>query len=494
MKVIDLEPRQEFIFKIGDEPIKLELRRGLAEVYGTEMLANKTYTFQRNSKAAVFTYQGATLEMTGSPMKSHVSKNCDYMMRYLGIHRDLEKMRDEAERLSEQMDFSSNTINNSNETNNIGETQLQRLITDTNAQPPEGTITGAADTNVNNAKSDLIKPDLSKTPICFICEPMDAKNFGKSTLCRILLNYATRRGRAPIFVDLDPDQGHIGLPGTIGALSIESPIDIETGLQTRSSMLMHFGHTSPSADMESKSSLYYSVLVENMAKIVHSRLEQDRKSYYSGIIINSSSWTDNNDYKLLVDACKNFNANMVIVVDDEVLQDDLQKDLGTDNATVLNVPKTVEIHKSRSTEHVEMRYARIKEYFYGTEHESYNPMTSEVKFSTFLKGRIYKIGNSLMLPDSLMPLGRKAQDNQVKLSKYDCRASDLLHHILAISYCKVDDVARDPECAMRSNIMGFICITNVRTDGEIVSILTPQKCPPDHVLLYSDIQYMDSLI
>lgn len=436
--VVDLEPKQELTFKVGEEPVKLELRRGLAEVYGTEMLANKTYTFPRNSKAAVFTYHGATIEMNGSPLKSHVSKNCDYMTCYLSIHRDLEKQRDEAEQLG----------------------------------------------------------DSSKTPICFVCEPLDARNVGKSTLCRILLNYAARRGRAPIFVDLDPDQGHIGLPGTIGALSIESPIDIETGFSLRSSMLMHFGHTSPSADNESRSGLYYKVLVESMAKIVHSKLEQDKKSYYSGVIINSSSWSDGNDYKLLVDACKAFKANMVLVMDDEVLQDDLQKDLaGQDPVTVLNVPKTVEIYKTRATENVELRYSRIKEYFYGTEHESYNPMTSEVKFS-FLKRLIYRVGNPLILPDSLMPLGTKAQDNQIKVSHYDCTASDLLHHILAISYCKVDDVVEDQECVLRNNIMGFVCVTSTRADGDLVSILTPQKLPSpmDHVLLYSDIQYMDSLI
>lgn len=39
---------------------------------------------------------------------------------------------------------------------------------------------------------------------------------GKSTLCRILLNYAVRLGRRPIYVDLDVGQGSISIPGTIG--------------------------------------------------------------------------------------------------------------------------------------------------------------------------------------------------------------------------------------------------------------------------------------
>ena len=36
-----------------------------------------------------------------------------------------------------------------------------------------------------------------------ICGPSDV---GKSTLCRLLLNYAVRMGRRPIYVDLDLGQ------------------------------------------------------------------------------------------------------------------------------------------------------------------------------------------------------------------------------------------------------------------------------------------------
>lgn len=489
MNIFELKPNQELRFLVGDEPIKLELRRGLAEVYGTEMLANKTYTFPRNSKAAVFTYHGATLEMTGSPHKCHTGQKCDYMNCYLNIHGDLERMRAEAELISEQMKFDNPVAptNNTQGENNIEQAQEQEAVASTNNdQNPSPTSTNG-----------FIKPDITLAPICLVCKPMYARNVGKSTLCRILLNYATRRGRAPIFVDLDPDQNHIGLPGSLGALSIESPIDIETGLSLRSSMLMHFGHTSPSADNDGKGGLLYNKIVENMAKIVHSRLEQDKKSYYSGVIINTSCWSDDADYKLLVHACKSFKANLVLVMDDEVLQDDLKKDLSDCpyRVNVLNVPKTVGIITRVSDTNVEMRYNRIKEYFYGTPSESYSPMTSDMKFS-YLRRLIYKIGYPLMLPDSLMPLGTKAQDNQVKVSSYDCTASDLLHHILAISYCKIDDVVKDPDVVLRTNIMGFICVTNVRSDGDVVSILTPQKLssPLENVLLYSDVQYMDSLI
>jgi hypothetical protein len=40
---------------------------------------------------------------------------------------------------------------------------------------------------------------------------------GKSTLCKILLNYAVRAGWAPTFADMDIGQGSITVPGCIAA-------------------------------------------------------------------------------------------------------------------------------------------------------------------------------------------------------------------------------------------------------------------------------------
>lgn len=59
-------------------------------------------------------------------------------------------------------------------------------------------------------KAELVN---SRGPVTMIVGPLDV---GKSTLCRLLLNYAVRMGRRPIFVDLDVGQGQISIPGTIG--------------------------------------------------------------------------------------------------------------------------------------------------------------------------------------------------------------------------------------------------------------------------------------
>lgn len=53
----------------------------------------------------------------------------------------------------------------------------------------------------------------TRGPVTMVVGPGDV---GKSTLVKLLLNYAVRMARRPIYVDLDVGQGNISVPGTIG--------------------------------------------------------------------------------------------------------------------------------------------------------------------------------------------------------------------------------------------------------------------------------------
>ena len=53
-------------------------------------------------------------------------------------------------------------------------------------------------------------------------------------------------GRRPVFVDLDVGQGSISVPGSIGAVLVERPANIEEGGFAESAPLVyHYGHTTP---------------------------------------------------------------------------------------------------------------------------------------------------------------------------------------------------------------------------------------------------------
>ena len=63
---------------------------------------------------------------------------------------------------------------------------------------------------------------------------------------RLLLNYAVRMGRSPVFVDLDVGQGSISVPGSIGAVLVERPAIIEEGgFAETAPLVYHYGHTTP---------------------------------------------------------------------------------------------------------------------------------------------------------------------------------------------------------------------------------------------------------
>lgn len=149
-----LDPDTELRFEVEtkNEKVYLTLKTGLAEIFGTELVKGKLYEFTSGAKVAVFTWQGCTLELRGKPDVSYIAKETP-MVIYLNCHAALECMRNTAE-----------------QENGTG-------------------------------------------PITMVVGPADV---GKSTVCNLLLNYAVRVGRRPIFVDLDVGQGQISVPGSIG--------------------------------------------------------------------------------------------------------------------------------------------------------------------------------------------------------------------------------------------------------------------------------------
>ena len=68
---------------------------GAAEIFGTEIVTEQTYTFV-GTKSAIFTYHGATLSVRGSPSVAYVAEETP-MLTYANLHFALEKSRQMAE-------------------------------------------------------------------------------------------------------------------------------------------------------------------------------------------------------------------------------------------------------------------------------------------------------------------------------------------------------------------------------------------------------------
>ncbi len=95
----DEELRIEVELPSKDESILVELKAGVAEIFGTEMVLGVKYRFASGAKFSVYTYHGACIvvygrieELNDKPYKSDMNP----MVQYLNIHSALENMRSEA--------------------------------------------------------------------------------------------------------------------------------------------------------------------------------------------------------------------------------------------------------------------------------------------------------------------------------------------------------------------------------------------------------------
>lgn len=372
----------------------------------------KPYEFGVGAKVAIFTYHGCTVELRGKPDVAYVARETP-MVQYLNCNSALEHLRANAE------------------------------------------------------QDDL------QGPVVMIVGPTDV---GKTTLCRIFLNYAVRLGRRPIYVDLDVGQGGIAIPGTIGALLVERPAPVAEGFSQQAPLVYHFGHTSPSDN-----DVFYRVLISKLAETTLERLQANKRAKHSGMIINTCGWVKGGGYKHILHAVREFEVNAVFVLDQERLYNELLRDVGQ-LVQVVYLPKSGGVVERTRSQRAEARDNRIREYFYGSKMPLY-PHSFDVKFSDV---KIFKVG-SPALPDSCLPLGMKKEDNFTKMVAVQ-PSPQLLHHILAVSFAESLE-----ENVIQSNVAGFICVTDVSMEKEVLTILSPQPRPlPQTILLVSDLQFMDS--
>ena len=212
-------------------PLTVTLQRGSAELFGVELASRKPYEFQKASKLAFFTWHGCVLDVKCDADDVFLYKvdpdDCTHNVAFVNTHAQLEAMRDVA--------LSNNT------------------------DGPRVLVVGA-------------------------------DNTGKSTLCRVLASYACKLQRAPLFVDLDPNDGSISVPGTLSiapiSLSSFSVIDYDSIIDT-TPLSLWFGSTNLSSDNQD----LYQAQVSALGRKMDQRLSTDTdSSRASGVIVNTNGW------------------------------------------------------------------------------------------------------------------------------------------------------------------------------------------------------------
>ena len=259
--------------------------------------------------------------------------------------------------------------------------------------------------NIHTALEQLrVKAEETKSPgpRVMVVGPDDV---GKSTLCRMLLNWAVRSGHFPIYVDLDVNQNSISLPGTLSALVVERTALVDEGFCTDSQITYNFGYKSPN-----ENPVLYRRLITSLRDAISLRSDIIKNSLFSGVIINTSGWIKDEGLKSIFHAANEFEVSVILVIDQERLRVELKRDL-PDYMKVLSLPKSGGVVQKSSDVKTQNKNLKISEYFYGTAQKPLYPHSIEIGFNEV---KIYKIGTP-QLPDHLLPMGMKMEDNSTKI-------------------------------------------------------------------------------
>ncbi|KAK0393449.1 hypothetical protein QR680_000216 [Steinernema hermaphroditum] len=304
-----LKEDNELRFDVVSEDVAIELCSGRAEVFGTELKQNEKYVFLPGMRVAVFSWTGATIEISGSASNAYVAESNHPMILYLNTHEGMEQIR-------------------------------------------------------VKARADLTGK--TRGPRTMVVGPTDV---GKSTVCRILTNYAVRMGHTPMYVDVDVGQGNVSVAGTIGALMIDRTADPVYGFDDRCAKVFQFGDKSPGTNIP-----LYDRLVEELAKMVS-----------------------------LLTPVVGF-------------------------VKIVHHPKSGGVEARSPAIRSANRTKSFHKYFYGTRQISYNPFRIVISFDDLI---IAKIGTE-RLPESCMPHGMKTTDHRMMVVRIEPSAK-LVNHVVAIT-------------------------------------------------------------
>jgi polyribonucleotide 5'-hydroxyl-kinase len=310
-------------------------------------------------------------------------------------------------------------------------------------------------------------------PVVMVVGAMDT---GKSSLCTILSNYAVRMDEQPIFVDLDIGQNSIAIPGVLAAVHIERPIDVEDGFGNSQPLVQFFGDVSPH-----KNPKLYLEQIRNLYNAVRKKMDLDSNVAASGMIINTCGWVDGDGYQYLLEAIEIFSPTVVYVLDHERLCSSLTDDVKSENVKIVKLPKSGGVVSRDMQARKKFRKNQLKEYFYGVAHDLC-PRSVQLQMQSV---SFYKIVPAYQAPSSTLPVGMSVEQSTNNEPQKVNALLDMRHLIIAVSY------AKKPEELVQTNIAGFLHITEVNFEKQIISALSPNFDPPGDLILLSNIKYIE---
>ena len=403
------------------------------------------------------------------------------MVSYLNVHGILEAKRKKARDCSSALVSSDDAVNEMEKEEEEEDTKKKRK----RGERVEG------EEQQEEKENDGVRQKSSAGPRVLIVGPADV---GKSSLSKILINYAARQAWSPLFIDLDLGQNAISVPGTISAAPIDHPINpFEDGAHVKSEMPLSYFFGDVTVTENSKE--HYKFLVEKIAEMMEARNSKNEHARHSGCIVNTMGWIEGLGLELILHAVKSLEIDTVLCLGQERLFQTLSKQFAKDAALAQqqqqknkkNKKKTsssdddgkkvdaaveiLSLKKSggvveRTTEfRRKTRDDRFREYFYGFDFVS-NPLSPVAQSAFFSSVSFYKVGGVPKAPTSALPIGQEASTDPMRVASV-IPSMSLVNAIVAVSHGKTQSDL------LTSNVAGFIHIVEVDMHAKRFTYLSP---------------------
>lgn len=428
----------------------VRLLSGTAEIFGTELAPNQTYTFGGGAgasadpsggsggsggtgtgagyKGAIYTWHGCALEIRGSGEveSEYVGSETDFMREWLALHGMAESMRADA-------------------------------ATNTGADPPRFLVVGPEAT-------------------------------GKSSLAKCLAAWALKMGRVPTVVNLDPLEGLLSLPGSLSAVAVGSLLDVEKGWGSapvsgpmanpvKTPLVYQYPFASPE-----ECGRVFKPLVTRAALAVTSKMEEEVAVKVGGLVVDSSAAMCNakGGYENLVHVVGEFSVNTVVVLGSERVYNDLQRRFantkpGEDEVVVLKVAKSSGAVNRDEGFMRALRKEQIRSYFFG---DAGAPLNPHGQWWDFADLNIWQAVDPMAAQRKLnfMP-GMDDEDDpgfggSQGLGTYEkvSPSQAMINAIMAIKFCAGN---AGQEAVRDSCVMGWVYVAEVDEVRKKVRFLAP---------------------
>ncbi|CAA7271464.1 unnamed protein product [Cyclocybe aegerita] len=334
---------------------------------------------------------------------------------------------------------------------------------------------------------------------------------GKTSVCKLLANYAVRAGQgwSPFLVNVDPSEGGWATPGAVSVAPVYGPIPTASPanpLGTAAStapmslasnallpLVYWYGHAETK-----RNPLLMDRLIRNLGENISDRFELDPEGRASGLIVDTpssfASGPSSNDHRhRLIKACIDaFKINVIVVVGHEKLNVEMQRAYGS-LLTVVKIPKSggvVEVDPSYRERVVSYQ---LHSYMYGQVIKPpsgitngslggeslsdlvLSPSSTVINFGDL---QIYRIGSETMAPSDALPVGATRTVSEMQPVAVDPASpgSGLLNAVLALmSPQNPDENERYDEEILDLTVVGILVVTHIDMVKRKLTVLAPNR-------------------